>query len=160
PYPGGTEISELAEQGTRSAINFPRPMMRDDNYDFSFAGLKTSGRTWIEARDKKISLKEKRDVCASYQAAVVDVLISKLTRAAKQYKPKTILLGGGVAANDELRRALEKAVAEMPGITLVIPQKKYTTDNAAMIGAAAYYTGTKFKSSWRSLVANPSFEIQ
>ncbi len=159
PYPGGPEISRFALKGNAQAIEFPRPMIREESFDFSFAGLKTSGRMWIE-RQQKITPNMRADACASYQQAIVDVLISKTKRAAEKLHPKTIILGGGVAANDALRDALKKQFGSAPGIELIIPEKRFTTDNAAMIGAAAFFTGTKFKTSWRSLVANPAFEIQ
>lgn len=159
PYPGGPEISRRAEHGNPVAIPFPRPMLRDDNFDFSFAGLKTAGRQWAE-KQKKLTPRVIADGAASYQAAIVDVLVGKTVRAIEQYKPKTVLLGGGVAANDALRAALEKSIKPMRGVKLHIPDKRYTTDNAAMIGAAAYFTNNKFKTSWRTLVADPGFEIK
>ncbi len=155
PYPGGPEISRRAIRGNKTAVAFPRPMLRDPHFDFSFAGLKTSGRMWVEAQ-KKLTPKKIADGCASYQAAIVDVIVAKTMRAITQYKPKTVLLGGGVAANDALRAAL----AESIGPILHIPEKEFTTDNAAMIGAAAYFTKNKYKSSWRRLVADPSLEIK
>jgi N6-L-threonylcarbamoyladenine synthase len=163
PYPGGPEIAHRALKGNAEAITFPRPMLNSPDFDFSFAGLKTSGRMWaeIQARThKKLSPKLIADGAASYQAAIVEVITAKTVRAARQYEPKTILLGGGVAANDSLREKLAVAIAPFRRIKLLLPEKKYTTDNAAMIGTAAYFTKNKFKSSWRTLVANPSFEIK
>lgn len=158
PYPAGPQISKHALRGNPAAIQFPRPMMNDGSFDFSFSGLKTSGRMWFEAQ-KKTTPKIISDACASYQAAIVDVLIAKTVRAIEQYKPKTVLLGGGVSANDALREALVEATKKMKGTKIHIPEKQYTMDNAAMIGAAAFYTKNKFKSSWRQLVADPAFEI-
>jgi|SRR3989338_7659751 len=157
PYPGGPEIARRAARGKKNAVAFPRPMIADVSLDFSFAGLKTAGRTWAESQ-KKLTPRLIADACASYQAAIVDVLIAKTMRAADEKKPKTILLGGGVATNDALRDALTAACATRK-IALLIPEKKYTTDNAAMIGAAAFIAPRKFKASWRSLTANPSFEL-
>ena len=157
-YPGGPEISKRAEKGNAAAIQFPRPMINDGTYDFSFSGLKTSGRMWAEAQ-KKLTPKLIADGCASYQAAIVDVIITKTVRAIEQYKPKTVVLGGGVSANDALRNELLARTKHIKGVKIHIPEKQYTTDNAAMIGAAAYFTKNKFKSSWRSLAANPAFEI-
>lgn len=158
PYPGGPEISKLAERGNPEAINFPRPMMQDASFDFSFAGLKTSGRLWVESQEK-MTAKKRADACASYQAAIVDVVSSKLARAVKMHKPKTILLGGGVAANDALREKLTELFKD-GSAKLLLPKKSYTTDNAAMIGAAAYFGGKKFKTTWKKLAANPGFEIE
>lgn len=159
PYPGGPEISKRALKGKSDAINFPRPMIQDQNFDFSFAGLKTSGRMWIESQEK-LTPKKIADACASYQQAIVEVLVTKTVRSAAQLKPKTILLGGGVAANDALRDGLAAAFAKQAEVNLLLPKKSYTTDNAAMIGAAAYFAGKKFKTTWRQLVADPSYEIQ
>ena len=87
------------------------------------------------------------------------MIITKTVRAIEQYKPKTVVLGGGVSANDALRNGLLARTKHIKGVKIHIPEKQYTTDNAAMIGAAAYFTKNKFKSSWRSLAANPAFEI-
>jgi N6-L-threonylcarbamoyladenine synthase len=157
PYPGGPQIARRAIRGKKDAVSFPRPMIADASLDFSFAGLKTAGRTWVESQ-KKLNAHSIADACASYQQAIVDVLVAKTMRAADEKKPKTILLGGGVAANDALRDALTTVCAARK-ITLLIPEKKYTTDNAAMIGTAALIAPRKFKASWRSLTANPSFEL-
>lgn len=159
PYPGGPEISKRALKGNPAAINFPRPMMQEPSFDFSFAGLKTSGRMWIEAQ-KKLTPKLIVDSCASYQQAIVDVLVAKTVRASEKYKPKTVLLGGGVSANDALRDGLTAAFKTNRETKLLLPKKSYTTDNAAMIGTAAYFAGSKFKTTWRKLVADPAFEIQ
>ncbi len=157
-YPAGPEIADLAKRGKKNSVPFPRPMLTDPSYDFSFAGLKTAGRTWILAQEK-ITPTMRANACASYEAAIVEVLVAKTMRAVKEFKPKTILLGGGVAANELLRAELTRALAGEK-ITLLLPEKKYTTDNAAMIAVAAMRTGNLFKQPWRKLAANPSFEIQ
>lgn len=159
PYPGGPEISRLALGGRSDAIDFPRPMMNESSFDFSFAGLKTAGRMWVE-KQIKITPKMKADAAASYQQAIIDVIVHKTKRAVIKLSPKTVLLGGGVAANDALRDALKENIEPIKGTTLLVPEKNFTTDNAAMIGAAAYFTGSKFKTTWKKLVANPGFEIQ
>lgn len=158
PYPGGPEIARRALAGNPTAIQFPRPMIADGTFDFSFSGLKTSGRMWAESQ-KKLTPKLIVDASASYQAAIVDVIVSKTVRAIEEYKPKTVLLGGGVSANDALRDALVSKTKQFMHVTVHVPAKQYTTDNAAMIGAAAFFTKNKFKSSWRALVANPAFEL-
>jgi len=135
-YPGGPEISKLAKFGNSRAINFPRPMIHSKDLNFSFSGLKTSVLYYLREH-KKFS---KRNIASSFEEAVVDVLVRKTVKAAEQYKPHTIALGGGVAANDQLR---EELVRKFPNILL--PDKRFTGDNAAMIATAAYYRFTKSK---------------
>jgi len=133
PYPGGPEIEKLAKKGNPKAVNFPRPMLREKNYDFSFSGLKTAVLYHVRDNPKT----SKKDLAASFQQAVLDVLVGKTTRAAGDYKAKTILLSGGVSANKALRAALEKAAAAR-GRKFSVPDFEFNTDNAAMIAAAAY----------------------
>lgn len=159
PYPGGSEIARWAASGNPRAFAFPRPMLNDKSFDFSFAGLKTAGRTWCLAH-KKISAQIKKDVCASYQAAVVEVLVAKTLAAAKKLKPKTILVGGGVSANELLRAELTTAVKKLPRTKLWLPNLKYTSDNAAMIGAAALFAPRRFATTWQKLVAKPDYELE
>ena len=135
-YPGGPEISKLAKQGNPKAINFPRPMIGSRDLNFSFSGLKTSVLYYLRD-NKKIN---KENIAASFQEAVVDVLVRKTAKAEEQYKTKTMGLGGGVAANDRLREELTK---KFPNILL--PEKRFTGDNAAMIGVAGYYRFLKKK---------------
>lgn len=136
-YPGGPIVSRLAEKGHPNAYNFPRPMMNRPNYDFSFAGLKTAVLYALEKK-KKIQPKDAEDICASFQAAVVEVLSTKTIKAAKYYKAKAILLAGGVSANSYLRDNLKKQAVAL-GLPFFYPDWNYTGDNAAMIGVAAYY---------------------
>lgn len=142
PYPGGPEISRLAEKGNEHAFSFPRPMIGSRDYDFSFSGLKTAVRYCIrDLEGKKIP---KADLAASFEQAVVDVLVKKTIRAAKAIKVKTILLGGGVAANKKLRTYLrEAAKKEIPEVGLLEPEISVTGDNALMIALAAYVAGKK-----------------
>ncbi|MDP2696181.1 MAG: tRNA (adenosine(37)-N6)-threonylcarbamoyltransferase complex transferase subunit TsaD [bacterium] len=135
PYPGGPEIEKLARKGNPKAINFPRPMLRDKNYEFSFSGLKTSVLYFWRDNPKA----NKADIAASFQQAVIDVLVGKTIRAAKEFKTKSIILCGGVAASKALRQQL-KGEAENITNELLVPDFEYNTDNAAMIGAAAYIT--------------------
>lgn len=157
PYPGGPQISKLAETGNAAAIKFPRPMMTDENYLFSFAGLKTSALYWL--RDNK--LENINDFCASFEQAIVDVLVSKTIKAATEYKPKTIILAGGVSANKKLRQTLGEAVADkFPQADFMIPQIKYSMDNAAMIAMAGYYHALKKDfTSWKKIQADPNWEL-
>ncbi len=132
-YPGGPVIDRLATQGDPDAIPFPRPML-DDGDDFSFSGLKTAVVQWV----RKHPDGEVADVAASFQAAVVDVLVTKLVRAAERNRIDTIVIGGGVAANSALRtRVLDEA--EIAGLRAVLPSPALCTDNAAMVASAAWW---------------------
>ncbi|MBC2169586.1 tRNA (adenosine(37)-N6)-threonylcarbamoyltransferase complex transferase subunit TsaD [Listeria booriae] len=135
-YPGGVQIDKLAATGEDS-FHFPRAMMDDASYDFSFSGLKSSFiNTVHNLRQKEMALNE-ADLAASFQASVVDVLVAKTIRAAKEYDVKQLLLAGGVAANRGLRERLtEQAASELPDVTLIIPPLSLCGDNAAMIAAA------------------------
>jgi N6-L-threonylcarbamoyladenine synthase len=132
-YPGGPAIDALARRGDPEAVAFPRPML-DDGADFSFSGLKTAVVTYCRRHpDLDVA-----DVAASFQAAVVDVLVTKLMRAARSTALDTIVIGGGVAANSALRARVE-AAAERAGLRAVVPSMGLCTDNAAMIAACAFY---------------------
>lgn len=132
-YPGGPSISREAERGDSKAYELPRPMMNSGDLDMSFSGLKTAVRNLIQGEENRDD-KFVRDVSASFQQAVVDVLIGKTLKAAEAHEPRSILLCGGVAANRELRRQLQETF-EGTGIDVQVPDMKYTTDNAAMIAA-------------------------
>ncbi|HYC80028.1 MAG TPA: tRNA (adenosine(37)-N6)-threonylcarbamoyltransferase complex transferase subunit TsaD [Candidatus Binatia bacterium] len=136
-YPGGPQISKYAVDGNTTAFNFPRPMIKSNNLDFSFSGLKTAVLYEVQ-KHPKIDKKLKQDIAASVQVAIVETLIRKLEQAAKKYKPKTLMLGGGVAANKMLREEFLK-LANKLNVNYSIPPLVYCTDNAAMIGLAAYY---------------------
>lgn len=133
PYPGGAEIEKLARRGKKTAIYFPRPMMRANNFNFSFSGLKTSVLYYL--RDHQYA--KKQNVAASFQTAVIDVLVTKTMRAANEYGAKSIFLSGGVAANKALRKELQKS-AHKQDINFLVADVKYNTDNAAMIAVAGY----------------------
>ena len=134
PYPGGPEIEKLAREGDANAIPFPRPMLHEKNYDFSFSGLKTSVLYYLRDNAK---LNNKADVAASFQRAALDVLIAKTIRAARGHGARSIILCGGVAANKPLRAALGKEARKI-GLNYFVPDFEYNNDNAAMIAAAAY----------------------
>ncbi|MBI1838929.1 MAG: tRNA (adenosine(37)-N6)-threonylcarbamoyltransferase complex transferase subunit TsaD [Candidatus Colwellbacteria bacterium] len=140
PYPGGPEVEKLAKSGNPDAINFPRPMIHHKNYDFSFSGIKTSVLYYL--RDNPDC--KPADVAASFQKAAVEVLVAKAMRAAREYSAKSVILAGGVAANKFLRKSLEKETSKT-GIKLFVPDFDFNTDNAAMIGAAAYINVLKKK---------------
>ncbi len=134
PYPGGPEIESLAKKGNNAAIEFPKPMLNQKNYDFSFSGLKTSVFYYLRDTEKK---KSKADIAASFQKAVIDVLIAKTSRAAKEHKARSLILCGGVAANKTLRKELKRAAGKLE-MDFFVPAMKYNNDNGAMIAAAAY----------------------
>ncbi len=138
PYPGGKHIDEMAQVG-EDTFDFPRAMIHEDNYDFSFSGLKSSFINTVHNANQKGETLDKNNLAASFQNAVVEVLVDKTIRAAKEYEVKQVMLAGGVAANTGLREGLKEAVAEeLEGVQLVIPPLSLTGDNAAMIGAAAF----------------------
>ena len=136
PYPGGPQISKYALKG-KLDYNFPRPMLNDKNYNFSFAGLKTA--VLYKLRDDKLNPKletVKRNISLSFENAAVDVLVKKTLRAVKQYNAKSIGLSGGVAANKKLREELAKE-AKKAKVKLYVPDFELCTDNALMIANAA-----------------------
>ena len=137
PYPAGPLIDQLAEQGNPAAFDFPRPLLHDANDDFSFSGLKTSVRYFI--RDRPALLDDRKqvcDLCASVQAAIVEVLVKKTLRAAKREGVRCVTASGGVTCNSALRNELER-VCKRNGFTLRLAEKNLCTDNAAMIGILA-----------------------
>ena len=141
PYPGGPEIEKLAKIGDPNAIAFPRPMIHEKNFDFSFSGLKTSVLYYYRDNPKA----KKEDVAASFQKAAIDVLVAKTVRAAEQAGARSVILCGGVAANTALREALS-AAAKKIGCLFLVPEFKYNLDNGAMIGTAGYMAYLRRKS--------------
>ena len=136
-YPAGPVIDRLAESGNPKAYDFPRPLLHDANDDFSFSGLKTSVRYFI--RDHPALLDDQKqicDLCASVQAAIVEVLVKKTIRAAKREGVRCITASGGVTCNRGLRAELERA-CKKHGFTMRLAEKNLCTDNAAMIGILA-----------------------
>jgi N6-L-threonylcarbamoyladenine synthase len=136
PYPGGPELDRLAREGDPAAYAFPRHRPGGDSLDLSFSGLKTSVRYFLESPAGRDARRE--DVAASFQAAVVDVLMARLQAAFARARYGGVVLSGGVAANSALQAAV-RAWSERNGVIAFIPPPKYCTDNAAMIAAAAYY---------------------
>jgi N6-L-threonylcarbamoyladenine synthase len=137
PYPAGPLIDKLAEQGNPTAYDFPRPLLHDAGDDFSFSGLKTSVRYFI--RDHPSLLDDRKkvcDLCASVQAAIVEVLVKKTIRAAKRNGVRCVTASGGVTCNRALRHELTRA-CEREGFALRLAEKSLCTDNAAMIGILA-----------------------
>ena len=150
PYPGGPSIEKAAKYGNPNAIKFPRSMLGPGSLDFSFSGIKTAVLYYCCGQDMKgknkvdkMSRQQIADIAASFQAAVVDVLVKKTLRATEKIGAETVLLGGGVAANNQLRNALRKMCkSSVPPKKLLIAPKQYCTDNAVMVASLAYY---KFK---------------
>jgi N6-L-threonylcarbamoyladenine synthase len=137
PYPAGPEIDKLAEGGNAKAFDFPRPMLKDATDDFSFSGLKTSIRYRLRDNPSLATDPQAlRDVCASVQAAIVEVLVGKTVRAAKRIGVRCVTASGGVTCNRALREQLTQACSR-EGITLRIAQRSLCTDNAAMVGVLA-----------------------
>jgi len=160
-YPGGLQLSLLARKGNPNKFKLPRPMINSGNFQFSFSGLKTAVLYTVQkiARSSKmLDKKTKADLAASVQQAIIDVLISKLDKAIQQYRPKTIMLGGGVAANELLRSEFEK-LAKKHKLKSSIPALEYCTDNAAMIGLAAYYKIKSGKTRNQNFQAEPNLGL-
>lgn len=157
-YPGGPIISQHATRGNASAISFPRSMITSDDFDFSFSGLKTAVLYHTQKHGLPAREQELDDLCASFQQAVVDVLVAKTIRAAKTTQVRTILLGGGVSANCCLRERLQIAAREeLKNVVVMIPELSYTTDNAAMIAAAGFFHESSGSFTFRP---NPQWAIE
>ena len=138
PYPGGKKMDELAHSG-EDVYDFPRAMIHEDHYDFSFSGLKSAVINRIHNAKQKGEEIVPENVAASFQASVVEVLVEKSKRALQEYPVKQFVLAGGVAANRGLRTALQEMMqSHYPSVTFSIPPMNLCGDNAAMIGAAAY----------------------
>ena len=172
-FPGGKVIDDLAQKGDPSAVKFPRPMRNTDDYQFSFSGIKTSVRYFVEKARRAGTLVENgqenvkssnpdmitvEDIAASFQAAVVDVLVYKSLRAAKATGAGAITLTGGVAANSQLRASLKLAAAEM-GAEVYYPPMNLCTDNGAMIAGIAYQKYQQGLRDELSLNATPNGAI-
>jgi len=136
PYPAGPEMDQLAKKGDPGFYDFPRGMI-NKGFEFSFSGLKTSVLYYVQERGDEFVKENLNDICASISAAITDVLVAKLKRAAKKTGVKSILLAGGVSANCMLREKTEKMAKSM-NLELYIPHLEYCTDNAAMIAMTGY----------------------
>jgi N6-L-threonylcarbamoyladenine synthase len=156
-YPGGPAIARRAEQLSTNnyqlTTKLPRPMLNSNDFDFSFSGLKTAV-LYKAMKQKKLTSDFITQMAYETQNAIVDVLVSKTIRAAKKYNVKTIMLGGGVAANYELRKRFQK---EIKNLNLSIPDISLCTDNAAMIAVAAYFNPKKIK--WDKIEPDPNLVI-
>jgi N6-L-threonylcarbamoyladenine synthase len=135
PYPGGPVVDKRAAEG-KDTYDLPRPYLEKQAFNFSFSGLKSAVINLVHNAKQRQETLRVDDVCASFQASVLDVLIEKTRQAAVEFQVKQIIIAGGVAANRGLRKRIFE---EIPNYEIIIPSMKYCTDNAAMIGAAAYY---------------------
>jgi len=150
PYPGGPAIEKIAEKANPNAVKFPRSMLGPDSLDFSFSGIKTAVLYHCRGQDMKgrnkvdsMSAEQVADIAASFQAAMVETLVKKTQRAVERIGAETVLLGGGVAANSQLRTALQQMCdLQVPPKKLLVAPKQYCTDNAVMVALLAYH---KFK---------------
>ena len=145
-YPGGPKIEKVSHEGNPHAMEFPRPKIANDAYDFSFSGLKSAVLNYLNSCQMKNEEIVQADVAASFQKAVIDVLVGNSMRAIDEFCIKKFAIAGGVASNGTLRAAMEEACKDK-GVTFYHPSPIFCTDNAAMIGAAAYY---EFKAGVRS----------
>jgi N6-L-threonylcarbamoyladenine synthase len=146
PYPGGPAIAaeavKLSTIHHKLQIKLPRPMINSKDYDFSFSGLKTAVLYDFKKRPEKIRRSKEyiREMAKEIQQAIIDVLIKKTIKAAKDYRVKSIILGGGVAANKELRKQFNYTLQTIHySLNFLVPPKIFCTDNAAMIGIAGYF---------------------
>ncbi|NLP46361.1 MAG: tRNA (adenosine(37)-N6)-threonylcarbamoyltransferase complex transferase subunit TsaD [Epulopiscium sp.] len=137
-YPGGPQIDRLATKGDPESIHFPRAYLEEDSYDFSFSGLKSSVLNYLNQAKMKNEEINIPNIAASFQEAVTEVLVEKTIKAAKDKKVSKIAMAGGVAANQGLRKKMQKRCKE-EGLQVQYPSLILCTDNAAMIGSAAYY---------------------
>lgn len=157
-YPGGPKIDKLSLEGKKEAITFPRANIEDAPYDFSFSGLKSAVLNYINSCEMKGIEINRADIAASFQEAVIDVLVTKTIKAAKDYNMKRVAIAGGVAANNHLREAMIKA-CKKNDLAFYYPSPIFCTDNAAMIGTAAYYEFLKGTRSGYDLNAVPNLKI-
>ncbi len=157
-YPGGPLIDAEAKKGDSSAVEFPRVHFSDGSLDFSFSGLKTAVLNYLNISAQKGQSIDIPNVCASFQQAVVDVLVHNTVRAAELKGVRQIALAGGVAANSQLRREMKDA-AEKAGMSMYFPRPIFCTDNAAMIGAAAYYEFIRGNTAGLDLNAVPGLKL-
>lgn len=172
-YPGGPLVSRLADgygpEKNRFSLNLPRPMMKTKDFNFSFSGIKTA--VLYAARKQEAYLSDPdfvAEICQEFQTAVCDVLVAKTIRAAKKFNPRTIILAGGVSANQALRQRLGEAIAqELKGVRYALPEIEYSVDNAAMIAAAGYFRWeslneterSQLKNNWQELEADPNLKM-
>jgi N6-L-threonylcarbamoyladenine synthase len=159
PYPGGPFIDNLSKKGNKDNIHFPRVFLEEDSYDFSFSGLKTAVLNYLNQTKQKGEDIIVEDVAASFQQAVLDVLVEKSFRLAKERGSDKIVMAGGVAANEGLRNMMEER-GKRENIKIYYPSKILCTDNAAMIGSTAYFNYINGKESDLYLTVEPNLDIK
>ena len=157
-YPGGPKIDKLAKEGNPNAIKFPRAKVENAPHDFSFSGVKSAVLNYMNGCNMKGIEVNKADIAASFQDAVVDVLVGRTIEAAKEYGMKKVALAGGVASNQGLRAKMKEA-CEKEGLELYYPSPIFCTDNGAMIGVAGYYEYMKGTRHGLDLNAVPNLKI-
>ena len=167
-YPGGPLIDKYAKEGDPAFVNFPRPYLEEGSLEFSFSGLKTSVLYYLRKTGYKpvsdsdgasdAQKKVRADLCASFQASVVDVLVDKAIRAALATRVKYITVAGGVSANSELRRRMQEAGSRR-GLKVFIPKFEYCTDNGAMVAMVGYTKRQQGKTSSLELTAEPNLSL-
>lgn len=157
-YPGGPKIDKLSKEGNPDAIQFPRAKVAENEYDFSFSGLKSAVLNYLNGCQMKGEEVNRADVAASFQKAVIDVLVEHSLHAVKEYGFDKFAIAGGVASNSSLREAFEKRCAK-EGIKFYHPSPALCTDNAAMIGAAGYYEFIQGVRSGYDLNAVPGLKL-
>lgn len=157
-YPGGPAIQKAAEKGNYEAVDFPRVMLEKDSYDFSFSGLKTAVLNYLNTQ--KMAKKEivVEDIAASFQAAVLDVLVLKSVKLVKEKKLDKFVLSGGVAANKPLRERLEQELSKIK-VKLYYPPMDLCTDNAAMIASAGFFNYKKYGQDDLDMDVFPNLEL-
>ena len=162
PYPGGPEIAKLAQIARSKKIPsfapLPRPMLKDNSFNFSYAGLKTAIRT-VCKNNPNLSEEEKTGLAMEFENAIVETLVEKIRRTLEYYMPKSIVVSGGVSANTYLRKSMHTLIAAYTDTTLYLPDPRYATDNAVMIALAAYTRrhDQKTPAEYLSADANLSF---
>ena len=159
PYPGGPHIDRLAKIGNKESVNFPRVIIDEDTYDFSFSGLKTAVLNHVNQLKQKDLEIVVEDIAASFQAAVLDVLVDKSFRLARERRSDKLVIAGGVAANEGLRTMMEER-GNKEGIKIYYPSKILCTDNAAMIGSAGYFSYINGKVSDLGMNVMPNLDIR
>ncbi len=164
PYPGGPHVSKLAEAARKEKIvseyPLPRPMLRSDDFNFSFAGLKTAVLYTLK-KTGEITEDIKMQIAREFEDAVTEVLVTKTRKALKKTGAKTLAVGGGVIANKNIRVKIDKMISrEFPDVKLYLPTPNLTTDNAVMIGLAGYFRSKDKKLSTKKIVANGSWRLE
>jgi len=164
-YPGGPAIEKISKfqiPNSKLKVTLPRPMIKQKNYDFSFAGLKTAVLYDFLKRPEKVrkSKEYKILMAKEVQQAVIDVLISKTIKSAKEFGANLIILGGGVAANEELRKQIiENSKFQIPNSKILIPPKELCTDNGLMVAVTGYFRKETATKNFDKIVAEPNLKI-